>query len=359
MQPGIRTMHCRHGVYLYFDEAILLKGRHLFTVKNYLNESRHHKERDPSNIFVELPPELCQVIMSPISCSTFYSYAFVPSIMHRLQSLLLAVNLKKMLLDDWGQNVTIPTMKVLEAITTKNCQEGFHSESLETLGDSFLKYAASHYLFKTHQNKHEGLLSIKKDKIISNASLCKLGCEHKIPGFIRTEPFDPKIWIIPGDNSGSYQLQEEKLSDRRKIYVTHKKKVKGKIVADAVEALIGAFLSTGGESAGILFLNRIGIKVDFVNIPYERHFQIQAEKLINLDHFESLLSYSFRDPSLLVEALTHGSYMLPEIPSCYQMTLDLTTFNICYAMLEFLGDAVLDYLIIVHLYNKYPGMSSD
>ncbi|XP_031279444.1 endoribonuclease Dicer homolog 2-like, partial [Pistacia vera] len=90
----------KHGVYLCFDEAILLKGRHLFTVKNYLNESRHHKERDPRNTSVELPPELCQVIMSPISCSTFYSYAFVPSIMHRLQSLLLAINLKNMLLDD-------------------------------------------------------------------------------------------------------------------------------------------------------------------------------------------------------------------------------------------------------------------
>lgn len=68
---------------------------------------------DPSHLTVELPPELCKVIMSPISWSTFYSFNFVPSIMHRFQSLLLAINLKKMLLDDCVQNVTIPTMKVL------------------------------------------------------------------------------------------------------------------------------------------------------------------------------------------------------------------------------------------------------
>ncbi|KAH1238508.1 Endoribonuclease Dicer 2 [Glycine max] len=46
---------------------------------------------------------------------------------------------------------------VLEAITTKRCEEAFHYESLETLGDSFLKYAASQQLFKTYHNHHEGL----------------------------------------------------------------------------------------------------------------------------------------------------------------------------------------------------------
>lgn len=86
-----------------------------------------------------------------------------------------------------------------------------------------------------------------------------------------------------------------------------------------VEALIGAFLSTGGEVAAMYFMNWVGIKVDFVHIPCERHFQLQPEKLVNVGRIESLLNYSFRDPSLLVEALTHGSYMLPEIPGCYQV----------------------------------------
>lgn len=30
---------------------------------------------------------------------------------------------------------------------------------------------------------------------------------------------------------------------------------------------------------------------------------------------------------------------------------------ICVQRLEFLGDSVLDYVITVHLYNKYPGMT--
>ncbi|MBA0607154.1 hypothetical protein Godav_019498, partial [Gossypium davidsonii] len=270
---------------------------------------------ESSNAFVELPPELCDVIMSPISISTFYSFTFLPSIMHRLESLLLATILKKMLLDHCVHNVAIPTMK----------------------------YAVCQQLFKKHQNHHEGLLSIRKDKMISNTTLCMLGCDKKLPGFIRDEPFDPKGWMVPGYNCGRYTLNEEKLNTR-KIYVSGRRKLKSKKVADVVEALIGAYLSTGGEVAALLFMNWIGITIDFRNIPYERHFEVQAEKIVNVQHLESLLNYSFQDPSLLVEALTHGSYMLAEIPGCYQR-------------LEFLGDSVLDYLITRHLYNKYPGIS--
>ncbi|KAG5574723.1 hypothetical protein H5410_054857 [Solanum commersonii] len=81
--------------------------------------------------------------------------------------------------------------------------------------------------------------------------------------------------------------------------------------------------------------------IDFVDAPIQRHFPLNAEKLVNIWYFESLLHYKFHDPSLLVEALIHGSYMLSEIPRCYQR-------------LEFLGDAVLDYVVIAHLYFKYP-----
>lgn len=334
----------RHRIDLHFERESLLKGKNIFPVLNYLQRCRQFKERGASNKCVELPPELCFIIMSPLSIATLYSFSFVPSILHRIECLLIAVNLRKMHLDQCSQNFVIPTAKVLEAITTKKCLEKFHLESLETLGDSFLKYAASQQLFKTYQSHHEGLLSVKKDKIISNGALRKLGCDRKLPGFIRNEPFDPKTWRIPGDQSGDYALDEEFLSTSRKVYNRGNRKIKSKTVADVVEALIGAFLSTGGEAAALSFMDWLGVKVDFINVLYERRFPVQPEKLVNIKYFESLLNYKFRDASLLVEALTHGSYMLPDIPGCYQR-------------LEFLGDSVLDYVITTHLYHKYPGMS--
>ncbi|KAK8522465.1 hypothetical protein V6N12_056173 [Hibiscus sabdariffa] len=346
------------------------------TYQKYYEQSNpilmSHYSHEVSTAFVELPPELCHVLLSPISISTFYSFTFVPLIMHRIESLLLATSLKRMHLDHCLRNVAIPTMKVskhtfgfpvqeyvlhilevrptnqhasmvLEAITTKKCLERFHLESLETLGDSFLKYSVCRELFQRHQNHHEGLLSVRKDKIISNAALCSLGCDKKLPGFIRDEPFDHKNWMIPGCSSGTYTLNEQTLCNSRKIYVSGRRKVKCKKVADVVEALIGAYLSTGGEAAALLFMNWLGITIDFAYIPYDRQFKVQAENYVNVQYLESLLNYSFQDSTLLVEALTHGSYMLPQIPGCYQR-------------LEFLGDSVLDYLITLYFYGKYPGI---
>lgn len=66
----------------------------------------------PSNSSVELPPELCSIIMSLVPYGTLYSFSYVPSIMHRIESLLIAANLKKMVQDHCMQNVSIPTAKV-------------------------------------------------------------------------------------------------------------------------------------------------------------------------------------------------------------------------------------------------------
>ncbi|KAL9165554.1 hypothetical protein ABFS82_06G177900 [Erythranthe guttata] len=330
-----------HGIDLQFERQTLLNAKRIFTVHNFLQRCRISSAKESRNTTYELPPELCLIIMSPISISTFYSFSFLPSIMHRIESMLLASSLKSMPLDHCPQNVVIPTLTVLEAITTKKCQENIHLESLETLGDSFLKYAVSQQLFKTHQNRHEGLLSLKREKLIRNTTLCKLGCDRKITGFIRNEPFDPKTWIIPGTN---HTLQNELFSSTKKIYINGSRKIKGKTVADVAEALIGAFLSAGGEIPALSFIAWLGIDVDFVSIPYTRGLFLKPELHVNIGHLESILNYSFKDVSLLVEALTHGSYMRPEIPGCYQR-------------LEFLGDAVLDYIITVHLYQENPSLS--
>ncbi|CAA0821254.1 Endoribonuclease Dicer homolog 2 [Striga hermonthica] len=333
----------RHGINLQYELETLLKGKRVFSVHNYLQRSRTASKKEPSNSSCELPPELCSIIMSPVSISTFYSFSFLPSVMHRVESLLIAANLRCMALGLCTHQNVIPTLTVLEGITTKKCQEKLHLESLETLGDSFLKYAVSQQLFKTYQNRHEGLLSIRREKIICNANLCKLGCLRKITGFIRNEPLDIKTWIIPGAYNPDHILQEEMLSSKQ-VYFGRSRKIKSKTVADVTEALIGAFLSAGGEIAALSFMTWIGISVEFVSLPYTRNMCTNPELLVNIRHLEILLGYKFQDVSLLVEALTHGSFMQPEVPGCYQR-------------LEFLGDAVLDYLITVHLYLKFPGLS--
>jgi endoribonuclease Dicer len=71
-------------------------------------------------------------------------------------------------------------LQILEAITTKECQEEFSQESLETLGDSFLKYVTTQHLYSKYKLHHEGTLTKMKKNLISNAALCQLACNYNL-----------------------------------------------------------------------------------------------------------------------------------------------------------------------------------
>lgn len=64
--------------------------------------------------------------------------------------------------------------------------------------------------------------------------------------------------------------------------------------------------------------------------------------LSSVAEIEGFLGYTFRDPSLLTEALTHGSH--PDRPS--------------YQRLEFVGDAVLGLAFTKFLYFSDPSLSA-
>jgi endoribonuclease Dicer len=57
---------------------------------------------------------------------------------------------------------------------------------------------------------------------------------------------------------------------------------------------------------------------------------------------ECLLLPRFKRPSLLLEAMTHPSYMETSHVACYQR-------------LEFLGDALIDWIITRHFFDSHKG----
>lgn len=63
-----------------------------------------------------------------------------------------------------------------------------------------------------------------------------------------------------------------------------------------------------------------------------------------IEEFEKIIGYSFRNKSLISEALTHSSY-------ANEHRLNYMSNN---ERLEFLGDAVLEISISEYLYNRYP-----
>lgn len=121
--------------------------------------------------------------------------------------------------------------------------------------------------------------------------------------------------------------------------------MKTKSVADVLEALIGACLETGGETVALSFVKWLGMDFDIpLEMPSTRKLDTGFVSNVNVPYLESLLKYSFRVHTLLVESVTHASYKEPSFSGCYQR-------------LEFLGDAVLDYLITFYFYKRNPGLS--
>lgn len=64
----------------------------------------------------------------------------------------------------------------------------------------------------------------------------------------------------------------------------------------------------------------------------------------SLDKLMEILDYRFRDQDLLQRALTHRSIIQEEGVTYFQAN----------EMLEFLGDAVLGFIVVEHLYRSYP-----
>ncbi len=70
------------------------------------------------------------------------------------------------------------------------------------------------------------------------------------------------------------------------------------------------------------------------------------DTIANLDSFQTKIAYRFRDPVLLLTALTHSSW-INECPN------EKESHN---ERLEFLGDAVLEICVSDELYHRFPGI---
>lgn len=129
------------------------------------------------------------------------------------------------------------------------------------------------------------------------------------------EEFNPKQWAIPGLNS--HPCDPTSINE---VYTRGTRSIKSKAVADLMEALIGASLSTAGEAATFFFLESFGTGIRFIErMAAERSIECRPEMIVNIKDMENLLSYKFKDPALVVEALTHGSYQNPDVPRSYQV----------------------------------------
>ncbi|ETN39979.1 uncharacterized protein HMPREF1541_04254 [Cyphellophora europaea CBS 101466] len=264
-------------------------------------------------------------------------YAAVECMIDRLPAEIARLNLLlplilQQLQDSWTVRLLLDT--VLEGIPCKNTelylaaltppslQMRCNYDALEFLGDSIFKLLISVKLYEQHQNWPEGFLTRKRALLVSNEYLASAAKAVGLPRFIRTRQNSWKKWwpIYMSD------LDREPKSTRR---------VRTKLLADVVEALVGAAFLDGRFELSRLCISKLVPMIDLPSPEFEiRPPDNWQEPAVG--EVEEVVGYKFRHPLLLIEALTHPSFEGDHLVQSYQR-------------LEFLGDAVLDAIMACHL----------
>lgn len=275
-------------------------------------------------------------------------------------------------------------LQILEALTAASCQETFCYERAELLGDAYLKWIVSRFLFLKYPQKHEGQLTRMRQQMVSNMVLYQFALRKGLQSYIQADRFAPSRWAAPGvlpvfdedmkDGESSLFDQEKTISEtvqqadqfsdgyeddemedgELESDSSSYRVLSSKTLADVVEALIGIYYVEGGKTAANYLMKWVGIEVEFDpnEVDCFRKPSNISEgilKTVNFDSLEGALNIKFKDRGLLMEAITHASRPSSGV-SCYQR-------------LEFVGDAVLDHLITKHLFFTYtdlpPGRLTD
>lgn len=218
------------------------------------------------------------------------------------------------------------------AISAPSAREPTNYQRLEFLGDSILKLSTSLALSAKHLNYHEGMLSHKKDHIVSNGSLARAALRAGLDAYILTRPFTGRkpLYIVQVLSSKHQRARE----------------MSTKILADVVEALIGVAYLDGGLKKAITCLTILLPEVSWSCAEKApaillEVYKTQNRSLVQPTHVEKLIQYDFDQKILLMEALTHPSFQDLNMASSYQR-------------LEFIGDGILDNIVTTRSFNHDP-----
>ncbi|KAG6496264.1 hypothetical protein ZIOFF_044123 [Zingiber officinale] len=332
---------------------LLLKQSHnpdnLLSRSRFKGDCSGEKIAEKEQVHARMPPEL--LVHINVSTDILKSFYLLPSIMHRLESLMLACQLR----DEIAfHQIQIPISLILEAITTERCCESFSLERLEPLGS----------------------------QTIRNSTLHRLGTSRSLQGYIRDNAFDPLLWLAPGQISihplpcvcgvDTYNVPIERKYTTEEVSVVvgvpcdrGHRWMRSKTIADCVEALVGAYYAGGGLTAALSLIKWLGIDITIDKVLVKEakisaSHSIHHLKVNKIELLESELNYIFSSKGLLLEAITHPSYQELRLDFSSKKELGL---GYSYQRLEFLGDSVLDLLITRHYFLSHkdvgPGVFSN
>ncbi|KAJ3177431.1 hypothetical protein HDU87_004450 [Geranomyces variabilis] len=363
----------RNGYTVNHPESAMVQAHHSSAVKNLCKPARAQiklssktprQERDTA---VHLVPEAVHVL--PFPRETYRLASVFPSVLHKLD-IYCAI-------DQFKQRIGLPHVTIetlFAAFSAPSAQEETNYERLETLGDSYLKFAVTVDLFKSYPNSEEGDLSARRSGIVSNKNLYARALELGLGALLNVTPFNPRSWAPPGgkpfvthtrhrrDGKPIVQPDDENDSPYASRRGPGWRLISQKMLADFVEALIGAYYTDGGNDVAASLLHKSGLASSAIlskvtrgdhdikdsRAPPPSHvatsLSASAATALPPSPIEHRLQYRFQNRAIILEALTHPSLSTAEHTASYQR-------------LEFLGDAVLDWVLTRFFFNSYPHLA--
>ena len=281
-----------------------------------------------------LRPDECSVDKLPIVYSRLAR--MTPRIMYHIQRSLIAARLcdrelRPIFFSD--RNL------VLQAITSPAISGVENYERLEFLGDCVLKVYTSVNALAQNRVKLEGYLSKWKDHTVSNKCLAVISkATLHLDKYIMNSAsrFKATKWRPPTNDDPPVMRESDSVST--------------KTLADGVEALLGAAYLEGGEQRAVEFLRLCfptstwSTMTDSCSAIAKFASSGETSRMpADFLPLEALIGYTFTTKPLLIEALTHPSYLSQ-------------SGNPSYQRLEFLGDAILDFVINKNIFHSTPGL---
>lgn len=201
----------------------------------------------------------------------------------------------------------IPFKHLYCALQNKSADKDFNYECFETIGDSVLKILVSLHLYSI-SSESEKELTDSKNRIIKNENLAKLGASLQINYFIRmiktkSQFFIPPNFLISEDKIADFEKskkvskEKSKMNDSELYFLdkneskvrnrlTLKHDVSESVMADVVEALIGAaFVRNFTLIQGLSVIRKFRILDSFNFSNYEKG--LHSSILIDLKTLES------------------------------------------------------------------------
>ncbi|XP_022643620.1 endoribonuclease Dicer-like [Varroa destructor] len=247
---------------------------------------------------------------------------------------------------------------LMKALTPLHANDIVDSERLEVIGDSFLKIAVTLHLYQEYQKANEGELTGKRCRIISNINLLQHAVPKRIHEHVECRSFRVRVNFIPLSATEVEPLKGAAIKAEIAELSRNSQYYKSKICADSIEALIGVYLERCGPVGALEFLRWLNIPLgrrqdgDFLDrfdlpIPEPLPTGRMADLVrweAEMRSAEQAMEYTFKSRLLLLEAITHKSYRYNHLTTSYER-------------LEFLGDAVVDYLISQFIYTSDPDLN--